>query len=153
DDVIYSYAWRDGRLEDEQSIALREEKEVRFPAGIAPSPDGRFLLIAENIADDVAVLDVATRRVVQRIPTEHYPYGVAVAADGSVFVAAWGGESVSIFRSGSDGRLSPLGRIAVGRHPSAMLLNRKGTLLFVALASVDRVVVVDTKTRRVIRTI
>ncbi|PYQ48165.1 MAG: hypothetical protein DMF59_16895 [Acidobacteria bacterium] len=143
DDVIYAYAWRDGRLEDEHTISLKE-KEARYPAGIAISPDGRFLYVAENVADDVAVVDIASQRVVQRFPTEHYPYGVAVAPDGRVFVSAWGGQSVAVFRQAND-RLISLGRIAVGRHPSAILLNRKATRLYVALASQDRIAVLDVK--------
>ncbi|HEY8134134.1 MAG TPA: alkaline phosphatase family protein, partial [Thermoanaerobaculia bacterium] len=94
----------------------------------------------------IAVVDLQTSAVVQRLPTEHYPYGVAVAPDGRVFVSAWGGESIAVFRGGASGKLSPVGRIAVGRHPSALLLNRKATRLYVALASRDRVAVVDTTT-------
>ena len=149
DDVIYAYAWRNNRLADERAISLKIEKETRYPAGIALSPDGRFLYIAENIADDIAVLDLAAQRVIQRIPTEHYPYGIAVSADGRVYVSAWGGESVALFRGGSDGRLSPLGRIVVGRHPSAILLSPDGLRLYVALASRDRTAVVDTATLKI----
>ena len=64
DDVIYAYAWRDGRLEDELTISLKE-KEARYPAGIAVSPDGRFLYVAENVADDLAVVDIASQRVIR----------------------------------------------------------------------------------------
>jgi len=145
DNLIYAYAWRDGRLEDERMISLKPA-EASYPAGLAASPDGRFLYIAENVADDIAVVDLQTSAVVQRLPTEHYPYGVAVAPDGRVFVSAWGGESIAVFRSGANGRLSPVGRIAVGRHPSALLLNRKATRLYVALASRDRIAIVDTTT-------
>ena len=142
DNLIYAYAWRDGRLEDERMISLKPA-EVSYPAGLATSPDGRFLYIAENVADDIAVFDLQTSAMVQRQPTEHYPYGVAVAADGRVFVSAWGGESIAVFRSSASGKLSPVGRVAVGRHPSALLLNRKATRLYVALASRDRIAIVD----------
>src|SRR5207245_3333850 len=57
-------------------------------------------------------------------------------------VSAWGGQSVAAFRQAND-RLSSLGRIAVGRHPSAILLNRKATRLYVALASQDRIAIVN----------
>src|SRR5262249_56484233 len=73
-DVISAYAWRDARLEDEKTISLKEKEEARYPAGIAISPDGRFLYVAENVADDLAVIDLESQRVVQRLPTEHYPY-------------------------------------------------------------------------------
>ena len=147
DDVIYAYAWRDNRLEDERTIPLKENGP-RYPAGLALSPDGKTLYVAENVADDIAVVDLESMQVGQRIPTEHYPYGVAVAADGRVFVSAWGGESIAEFRPAS-GRLLAAGRIAVGRHPSALILDKNGSHLYVALASRDQIAIVDTASRRV----
>jgi hypothetical protein len=68
--------------------------------------------------------------------------------DGHVFVSAWGGSTVSEFRILSDGKLAYLGRIEVGRHPSALEIN--GSRLYVALAGSDRVAIVDNRTRKVI---
>jgi len=150
DDVIYAYAWRDGQLVDERTISIKSDAGLRYPAGLAFSPDGKLLYVAENVADSLAVVDVEKGEVVQRLATEHYPYGIAVAPDGEVWVSAWGGWSVSAFRS-HEGRLVADGRLRVGRHPSALLLN--GTKLYVALASVDRVAIVDTKSRRVTGTL
>jgi hypothetical protein len=67
-----------------------------------------------------------------------------------VFVSAWGGSTVSVFRPGADGALAVAPRIRVGRHPSALLLNSGGSRLFVASASTDRVSVVDTRQGRVL---
>jgi hypothetical protein len=95
------------------------------------------------------VVDVPTGRVTARFATERYPYGVAVAPDGAVYVSAWGGHTVSVFRLGSGG-LEDAGRITVGRHPSALLLNPDGSRLFAVSGSTDRTVVVDTRSRSVI---
>jgi DNA-binding beta-propeller fold protein YncE len=74
---------------------------------------------------------------------------VAVGADGTVFVSGWGGSTLSVFaRRGAE--LVPAGRIAVGRHPSAVVASRDGRRLFVASGSTDRVAVVDARARRVI---
>src|SRR5207253_1628807 len=83
--------------------------------------------------------------------TDHYPYNVAVAADGRIYVSAWGGNSVSVFQAQAGGNLAGVGKIVVGRHPSALVLNVTGSRLFVASASADRVAVVDTTKRRVIK--
>jgi hypothetical protein len=88
---------------------------------------------------------------VQRLPAGHYPYAVAVGPDGAVYVSAWGGGEVAVFAPAeAGGGLAPAGRIAVGRHPSALLLNAQGSRLFVALAGLDRVAVADTRARRTI---
>jgi YVTN family beta-propeller protein len=152
-DVIYRYAW-DGsaaKLTDSISISAgaTSRKTERFPAGIAISSDGRELYVAENLSDSLAVLDIASRNVIQRLRTGRYPSAIVVAPNGDVYVSAWGDNFVTAFRRGDSGRLTESGRIAAGRHPSALLLNSSGTRLFVASSSTDRVFVVDTKTRLV----
>ena len=155
DDSVYCYDWDGSRATPRARIELAKKEPdksgTRYPAGLAVSVDGKFLYVAENVGDDLAVVDLNTSAVVERLATEHYPYAVVVARDGSVYVSAWGGRSVSVFRPQPDGKLSYSGRIGVGRHPSALLLNDSGSELFVALASVDEVVEVDTRLRRVVR--
>ncbi|MEN3330702.1 MAG: hypothetical protein V7641_67 [Blastocatellia bacterium] len=154
-DAVYRYSWRDGRAALIDHIALAEKDPkwngTRFPAGLAMSRDGRRLYVAENIADTLAVIDVASKRILQRLKTDHYPYNVAAAADGRVYVSAWGGNSVSVFQAQAGGMLVDTGKIMVGRHPSALVLNAQGSRLFVASASADRIAVVDTTKRRVIK--
>ena len=152
-DVVYRYAWRDDRatLTDSLVLALkRGPNGTRYPGGVAPSPDGRLLYVAENLADSLAVVDLSSARVVQRLATERWPYGVVVAKDGTVYVSAWGGSTVSVLTPAASGTLAPAARIRVGRHPSAMLLSADDSRLFVTSASTDRIAVVDTKQRRVL---
>src|SRR5438067_1888425 len=67
------------------------------PAGLALSPEGATLYVAENLGDSLAVVDLASGTVVERHPTERFPYAVTTAADGTVYVSAWGGTTVSVF--------------------------------------------------------
>jgi YVTN family beta-propeller protein len=154
-DVVYRFAWRAGAatLRDSivlQSQATRRGNGVRYPGGLALSRDGGRLYVAENLADSLAVIDIATGRVVQRVATDRYPYGVIVAPDGAVYVSNWGASHLSSYAATSDGMLRPTGQVAVGRHPSALLLNAAGTRLFVATATTDRVVSVDLARRQVV---
>src|SRR3954453_4509623 len=157
EDLIYRFDWRDGRaaLADSIVLATRQPRKdgTHYPAGIAISRDGRTLYAAENLADSLVVVDLATRRVVQRLPTERYPYGVAVTADGSVYVSAWDGWTVSAFPRTASGTLESGTRIKVGRHPSALLTSGDGSRLFVASGSTDRISVVDTRSNQVIGTL
>ncbi len=97
----------------------------RYVAGLARSHDGRALYVAENLADSLAVVDVATRRVVQRLGTGAYPYAVVAAPDGRVYVSDWGGATVHVYRAGADGCLAAERPIDVGRHPSALALSAR----------------------------
>ncbi|MGI8403063.1 MAG: SMP-30/gluconolactonase/LRE family protein [Gemmatimonadaceae bacterium] len=165
-DVIYRFDWRGGAATLADSIVLEARRKIkddmmgsmmkdgiRYPAGIAISPDGRTLYAAENLGDSLAVVDLGSKRVVQRLATERYPYGVAVAPDGTVYASAWGGWTVSAFRPLPNGKLTGGTRIRVGRYPSALVLSRDGSRLFVASGSTDRISVVDTRSQQLVGTL
>ncbi len=155
-DVIYRYDWRNGRATLLDSLVLARKAPrrpgTRYPAGLALSGDDRFLYVAENLVDSLAVIDVAGGNIVQRLPAGRYPCAVAVGPDGTVYVSAWGGSEVRTFRP-SMGWLEPGRTIPAGRHPSALLLNKAGTRLFVTSASTDRISVVDPATGRSVATL
>jgi YVTN family beta-propeller protein len=155
-DVVYGYDWKDGRATLRDSVILAWKADARrsgtrYPAGLAVSPDGTRLYVAENLADSLAVVDLGTGAVLARHATERYPYGVAVAPNGDVYVSAWGGHTVSVFTPNGSGGLDDGGRIRVARHPSALVLNADGSRLFVASGSTDRIAVVDTRGKRLVK--
>src|SRR3984885_12470270 len=131
DDTIFCYSWRAGAATLERKIVLAEKAAdkpgARYPAGLAVSRVGNYLYVAENVADDLAVVDLATSQVVQRFPTDHYPFAVEVAPNGRVYVSAWAADSIAEFQVKPDGLLTPLGNLKVGPRPSALLSNRTGS--------------------------
>ena len=151
-DLLFIYTWKDGKATLAKKLELAKAKTAdgtgtSYPAGVAVSPNGKFVYVAENVGDRLAVMDATTGEIVQRLPTDHYPYGVILGGDGHLFVSAWGGTTISDFRVLADGRLAYRGRIEVGRHPSALTVN--GSRLYVALAGSDRVATVDARSRKV----
>src|SRR5215469_14834891 len=135
-DMLFIYAWKDGKAMLANKLELAKVKTsdgtgTSYPSGVAVAPSGKFVYVAENVGDRLAVVDPATGEIVQRFPTDHYPYCGILSGDGHVFVSAWGGTTISDFHVLADGRLAYLGRIEVGRHPSALGLS--GSRLYVAL--------------------
>ena len=155
DDTIFCYSWRDGAAALERKIVLAakapDKAGTRYPAGLAVSRVGNYLYVAENVADSVAVVDLATSTVVQRFPTDHYPYAVEAAPNGKVYVSAWAADTVAEFQVKADGLLAPLGNLKVGPRPSALLSNGTGSRLFAALAGTDQIAVIDTAHGTVMR--
>jgi DNA-binding beta-propeller fold protein YncE len=164
-DRVYVYAWRGSSSTAPatliDSITLSSASTSgsdsasppgsRYVSGLALSRDGRMLYAAENLADSLAVIEVASRRIIQQLGTGPYPYAVATAADGRVYVSDWGAATLHVYHPASSGRLVAERPIDVGRHPSALALSSNGTRLFAASASTDRVAAVDTHSRRVVR--
>jgi DNA-binding beta-propeller fold protein YncE len=151
-DSIFVYAWRDGTATLAKKFLLAKEKTsdgtgTSYPAGIAVAPNGKSLYVAENVRDRVAVINTTTGELVQSLPTDHYPYGVLLTGDGHLLVSAWGSTTVSDFQVLPDGKVAEVGRLEVGRHPSALAI--AGPLLYVALAGSDRVAIVDIRNRTV----
>lgn len=157
-DVVYRYTWASSRLTLRDSLIVRAKPDPKtngasYPAGLALSRDGRHLYVAENLADSLAVIDVTTGAVLQRLAAGRYPYAVIVHADGTTFVSSWGTDSLHVYERDTAGWLRAAKPIAVARHPSTLLLNAAGTRLFATSASSDAISVVDIKTRRVVSTL
>jgi len=151
-DMLFVYAWKDGTATLTNKWQLAKAKTAdgmgtSYPAGMAVGPNGKFVYVAENVGNRLAVIDAATGEIVQRFATDHYPYGVILSGDGHLFVSAWGGITISDFHVLPDGKLTYCGRIEVGRHPSSLAIS--GSRLYVALAGSDRVAIVNSRSRKV----
>jgi DNA-binding beta-propeller fold protein YncE len=89
--------WRPA-LENKFELAKAKTADgtgTSYPAGLAFSPNGEFVYVAENVGDRLAVVNAATGEITQRFSTDHYPYGMTLTAGGHVFVSAWGGSTLS----------------------------------------------------------
>ena len=138
-----------------------------YPAGLAvvKRESGDALLIAENLADDVVLLDVHSGKVLQRFDLSRgkyvpaaFPYGVVVSADGSRgWCSLWNASQVAELdlRSGKVVRqialMPPQHEIDASSHPTALLLSPDQRHLYVTLSNRDSVAVVSTVDGRVER--
>ena len=156
-DAVYRYDWNGQRLTRRDSLTIRVKRNARvsgtsYPAGLAVSRDGKRLYVAENLADSIAVVDLPSGEVVQRVAVGRYPYAVVVGASGDVFVSSWGTRDVHVLRESPQGLVAET-RIPVERHPSTLLLSANGERLFAVSATTDAISVVDTRRRAVVSTL
>ncbi|WP_333793092.1 YncE family protein [Hyphomicrobium sp.] len=122
----------------------------KAPAAMALAPASARAYITHPDLGQVTVVDLASRRVTQKLQIGGSPFGIAVASDGRIFVGDWNGAHVSILDA--DGRAAPT-RVAVGRAPAHLLLSPDESLLFVANRESDDVSVVRTDDLTVAATI
>ena len=122
-----------------------------YPAGFAVlnSPTGDRLLIANNLSDNVILLDVSSGRIVQSfdlstskyIPAS-YPYTVIVnRARTKAWVSLWNSSGVAeldLKKREVRRRIElwhPSDPVMPGTHPTAMLLNQREDTLYVAMGN------------------
>jgi len=135
------------------------DKGIPFPAAIAVvgSAGAEKLLVADNLSDDVLLIDAATGATLKRFDLSEsdavpstYPVALAVSADGSrAFVALWNASEVVELdlKRGVVGRklalLKPSLATAPGTHPCALVISPDGQTMYVALSNRDAVAAVN----------
>jgi DNA-binding beta-propeller fold protein YncE len=172
--AVAVYEFDDGQVKPQQLLPVPLQQLVQgkqqnrigtpLPAGTAnPSPAGIAvrkgangvdeLLIADNLSDDVLLMNAATGKVLHRFDLSQgkvvpstYPVSVAVNRDGTrAYVALWNGSAVAELDL-TNGKivkqlplLAPRESTAPSSHPAAFAWSRDGKTLYVALANRDAV--------------
>ncbi len=175
--AVYSFqqgkvAWEKFLKIPPQRVAVR--KKVAYgvrktaPGTVLPYPSGLAviaaegkpdrLLVANNYADNVVLMDTADGKVEATfdlsahdlIPSE-FPYTVVATRDGSrAWVSLWNASQVVELDlaagevNSAIAVMPPADPLAPGSHPTALLLSPDESLLYVALANADRVIVLAT---------
>jgi DNA-binding beta-propeller fold protein YncE len=132
-----------------------------FPAGFAvlTSPNGDRLLIANNLSDNVILLDVTSGKIEKSFDLSRgryipgaYPYmAVANKAGTKAWVSLWNSGEVAELdlHTGKVARLIELvtsdDSVGPSSHATAMVLDDKENRLYIALANADHVTAVDLK--------
>jgi len=136
-----------------QSFPPTETKPLSWPDRLAISPDGSTLLVPLNLADQAAVIDVASRQV-RYVKTGNYPYGAAISRDGKLgFVSNETPGTVSVIDLKSATKLKD---IQVGphlSHPEALVADPVANRIYAAVTNSDQVAVIDTASQELERTL
>ena len=173
---IAVYSFNDGKIDPERLINLPLQKlapgrktkligdvdgdqGVPYPAAIAVigASGAEKLLVADNLSDDVLLLDPATGTIEKRFDLSEsdavpstYPIALAVSKDGArAFVALWNSSEIAELDLAKQavGRklalLKPSSPIAPGTHPCAFQFSPDGKTLYVALSNRDAVAAVN----------
>jgi DNA-binding beta-propeller fold protein YncE len=176
---IAVYSFVEGKVASERFIAIEPQAlaagkkvaiglqktpagtAIPYPAGLALVPAGGHdrLLVANNLSDNVLLLDVASGKVLKsfdlstsELVPSSFPYTVVATRDGQrAWCSLWNASQVAELDL-TDGRIArwiklkePEDPIAPGSHPTAMLLSPDEKSLYVALSNADTVAVVSTE--------
>ena len=182
---IAVYSFHEGKVAPERFIRIAPQKiptSAKVPYGLAKTPAGTAipypsglavvraetsdkLLVANNLSDNVLVLDAASGKVLQQFDLARgqtvpslYPYSVIASRDGRrAWCSLWNSSQVVELNltGGSVVRWIPLllpkDPMAPGSHPTALQLSPDEKLLYVALANADSVVAISTDNGTAVR--
>jgi hypothetical protein len=172
---IAVYTFENGRITPERFLPLAprenipggkirrpEFRDVTYPAGLGIGMSGgeERLLVASNNSDEALLLNTLDGKIVHRFDLSTFkhipaslPYTSVMTSDGRRgFVSLWNASTVAELDlvKGRVRRFIPLRKptspLAGGSHPTALLLNRDNSRLFVALTDRDEIAVFDTAT-------
>lgn len=132
---------------------------IPYPAGLAviSSHGHDELLVANDLSDNVVLLDPGTGRILQQfdlstheVVPSSFPYAVVATRDGRrAWCSLWNASKVAELDL-STGRvvrwiplLEPKDPTAPGSHPTALLLSPDERLLYVTLSNADALAVID----------
>lgn len=172
---VYDFEVRDGALRTPPRIltlpsTIRERppngplEEIignvaGYTKGLSVSPDGKELLVVKEFDNDVSVIDTETMELRQQLAIDaparawgSYLYGIVHDPDGTrAYVSAQGTGKLHALERAPDGTWSVGSAVEVGDHPTAVSVRPDGSLVAVANANDDTVVLVDPDTMTVVQ--
>lgn len=96
------------------------------------------------------VIDPKAKKVISRLKLAAEAYSCVLSPDEkTLYISIWGGSKVTCYHTETGDTAS----IRVGSHPNELLLNKKGSILYVANANDNSVSVINTATRKTLEVI
>ncbi len=149
---IRTYSLEGGKLTEGNSFQLPTKtpdgKPLNlYPAGLAVTPDGHKLVVADQLGDAVSVIDTSTGAVTTT-PAGHRPLSVTLSKDGrTAYVTNQGASDVSVVDVAGTAP-AVVKTLPVGLHPNKSVLSGDGNTLYVANGDADTVSAVNLGTGR-----
>ena len=153
DNTILDFHIQDNKLGTPDTIKLAAPwpKGKVCPTGIAVNKDNTELYTVTKEDSCLYVIDPLARKVKHKVQLEGIAYSCILSPDQKLlYISLWGGSKLAVYSTASHAITK---NIPTGNHPNEMLLNKKGTLIFVANANDNTVSVIKTLTNKVIETI
>ncbi|MFD0765532.1 bifunctional YncE family protein/alkaline phosphatase family protein [Mucilaginibacter lutimaris] len=120
------------------------------PTGIAVNKTNTRLYTVTKEDSMLYVIDPASKAIINRVKLPAEAYSCILSPNGqTLYISLWGGNKVAFYNT-TDQQLS---FIKTGSHPNELLLNKKGSLLFVANANDNSVSIINTATHKVLETV
>ncbi len=135
------------------SAEATDDSLDRSPVDLAVTPDGRWLITANETSNSVSLVNVASGQLVDEMACGSHPADVEITPDGKLFLVSgsWSGDVTVL--SLADDRLQKLDTIDVGFQPSGIAIAPDSKTAFVGLVASGEVAEIDLTSRKLRRRI
>src|SRR4051794_3081379 len=116
---------------------------ISWPRDLAVSRDGGTLLAALNLADRAAIVKLKTKTV-KYVLLGRFPYGAAITRSGKGLISNEADGTVSVLDLKSGTKTKDISVGAHLSHPEGIAIDPKADRAYVAIASEDKIAVIDT---------
>jgi len=152
DNIILAFAIQNNKIGAADTIKLGDPwpKNKICTTGIAVNKANTVLYTVTKEDSSLYVIDIASRKIISKTKLAAEAYSCILSPDEkTLYISIWGAGEVGFYNTTSQS----INYMPCGSHPNELLLNKKGTLLYVANANDNSVSVVSTKTNKIIETI
>ena len=152
DNRILIYPIVNQKLGDADTVVLGKKWPNKIsPTGIAVDDQAQLLYTVTKENNSLYIIDLKTKKTIQRVDLGAEAYACLLSPDKkTLYISLWGGDKVTLFDTQARTIKS---QIPTGNHPNELVLNKKGTILYVANANDNSVSVFNTSTQMGIETI
>ena len=153
DNDVLDFPIRDNKLGTPDTIRLSEPypKARTCPTGMVTDKSGKRLFVVTKGDSALLEINTQTRAITKRVALPGMGYSCLLSPDEKkLYISLWTSATVAVYDV-AGGSLGPA--IESGQHPNELLLNKRGTRLFVANSNDNTVSVIDTKSGKTTETI
>ncbi|MXV50637.1 beta-propeller fold lactonase family protein [Pedobacter sp. HMF7647] len=120
------------------------------PTGIAVNRSNSTLYAVTKEDSSLYIIDPVSRKIINKVQLPAIAYSCILSpAEDFLYVSLWGAKSIAVVSTKSNVISAT---IPAGDHPDELLLNKKGTVLYVANANDNSVSVISTSGRKITET-
>ncbi|MEN9458224.1 MAG: hypothetical protein RL135_802 [Bacteroidota bacterium] len=146
---IEIFTINNNKLELTDSIVLGKKWPNKIsPAGIAIDDELQLLYVVTREDNQLYIIDIKTKKTVFKQALGGEAYTCVLSPNKKqLYISCWGCDKVYLFNT-VERKITA--EIPVGDNPNELLLNNKGTVLYVANANDNSVSVINTKEEKVV---
>ena len=152
DNVILAFSINNNKIGAADTIKLGKQwpKDKICTTGIAVNKSNTILYTVTKEDSALYVINPQSHQILSKIKLTAEAYSCILSPDEkTVYISLWGGEQVAVYHT----ETKELNTINCGSHPNELLLNKKGTWLFVANANDNSVSIINTTTKKIVETV